>query len=1539
MPRLVLLSLFVLVVVPGVAAGRKAAAPPPAAFATLNFDEHASAFTAWGIFAPYSTACDREWRKLYLGVGAYDYLRRDLLVFDVAADGSAQWPPRRYRVHGQPQLLQAYDAVQQVLVDRRRRVLYLAVTSTQPGYAGAVVCYRLDARGEPTGDPLVVPTPHQAGVQWLALHPTLPKLYVAGWWTSGFEVMALDAAGLPTGAGSGVTAGSGPKLWLSVHPNGTKLYLGAYPSVLEVCDLDAAGQVAGEARRRAVPEGPKEYARFAPAGAGLYFTLGGKLAWFPLRDNGEPAERPVVTGMPALAAGAADGGAVAVAKPETFVDTVTGETRPDGVRLLAYQPDARGAPATPWRLNPVFRGQSCKLLGGTALVRGGSAAGFKGNRVKDLQLRVTLSGVQTEGPLPYAWRTGRIDERPYGSVFPIFSPKYQLVYGLGEQTIDALSPDRLAAPVRAPLAAPGSALAIDEGEGILYAARQGGIIEARRLDAAGAPAAEGEAIQTGLTPIVLLRVDPATHRVYALGPCEQAGPLPGAATPLARRVIQLPAYLHVTDAVIARGHLYAISGYSVNFYVWPLAADGAPATAQPQILPDPFPKAEGVRNVLTAMRLDAKRGLIYLGGMREYRKADGWIAVYALDAAGKVSGAPRVFKTGDPAGAVIDLELSRDGKYLYTTRLQDNRIHAMTLDAAGYPAKEVFAAPGATTEKSCLRLLPDGKRLLSVAANTVEVCELDAAGLPRTGYRAVYTAGSETLPLGYLSAGQPSPWIPLDRVLAGKADFVYGAVSLEPAQVTKATFTFEVARTVRGARQPVATVAAHVAAGKAVLLLPGLGVDADRLAFCVQTNATRSLTYLAYAKANGLQPAEKPKQFVVANYLLGLDTDAEAMDRQLQAISLLGTNTAHLLVFTEMPPATIKALTGKYGMTRYGIPNYTSPTGFAYAAQELPAGTVERWAKAAAPFAATLGAQPAQLQLFHLSDEPGWLFPGYFPDLFDPAKRSPAHLEALRAYLRGKGFAPDFFGQASWEAVYPLTTAMAKTLPERRLAFWTGRFFSDQYAEGLAASTAALRRWHSPAVITTTNLNNWTGGWYWPYLKTETYHGGGAPDWFALGRAKSVTHLWTEDWSSDQDGILWSHYADLMRCAAREGGLQFGGYIIGQSTGHFPAGETYKLLSLFGHGGKAVDFYAFGPTPPSPDGWANRAPVYAAMAAGARLLGRAETLLYPGRPRTGTVALLTAKDSIWQTSDEMNRTLLSVKEVTGLHAGLSHASYPVDFVDMTDLEEGALAKYGYAALYLTAPTLSVKAQQQVLAWVQAGGTAALLPGACRADEYNEPAAVLTAAMGARWAPQAPGCTPFPGEIPMKAPQPIAVADPRAGTAADRTIVPTLPLTAAGATVLATFADGTAAVTEMPAGRGRLIAYGYWPGNDYWWSPDRSDWQRLPTGWSAATRAMLTLPARIAGATKHVEVSEPLVEAPLLESPAGAAVTLLNWGGVPLPAVTVTVRGLAGLPEAARAGRLTVASAQRGPLAGYRIDGDRLTVTLPLKDVDVVMITR
>jgi hypothetical protein len=147
-------------------------------------------------------------------------------------------------------------------------------------------------------------------------------------------------------------------------------------------------------------------------------------------------------------------------------------------------------------------------------------------------------------------------------------------------------------------------------------------------------------------------------------------------------------------------------------------------------------------------------------------------------------------------------------------------------------------------------------------------------------------------------------------------------------------------------------------------------------------------------------------------------------------------------------------------------------------------------------------------------------------------------------------------------------------------------------------------------------------------------------------------------------------------------------------------------------------------------------------------------------------------------------------------------------------------------------------------------------------------------------------------------------------------------------VLGKLRTGAAGVTMNRLEKGLAFAYAFFPGWQYWASADHTGGGRLPLGWGREERDAAIAPARFAHVDRPVAVDREVVEACRLESARGIAIVLLNWTGAPIESLAVTV------PRAKHF--RNVRSAERGPLAAAT-KGDGIEVTLPLTDVDVLML--
>ncbi len=801
------------------------------------------------------------------------------------------------------------------------------------------------------------------------------------------------------------------------------------------------------------------------------------------------------------------------------------------------------------------------------------------------------------------------------------------------------------------------------------------------------------------------------------------------------------------------------------------------------------------------------------------------------------------------------------------------------------------------------------------------------------------TKAANRLRFDALKPGESSPWFALAPVPAR----LYAQLWVRaPARVKTMRITLEVA----DGRQPdqPSQVVQETVQGNEALFVRRVSPQTKQLVVLPASQVFRE--GLAQARKVAVPENQRPRRFIIADYVAGPGPCRQALDDALSTLALLGMNTVETRHWGELT-GEVEQQARQAGFARfrsavYAPPNYFTwpmPKSLGQSVDVRDAASVDAWARGQAEqHRKASGLPPSDVALFFLGDEPGW----YFPDVMEQFMANPTEQEAFRAFLRNQGLQPADVGAASWAQVFPIGRSRAHDLPARRLFYWTARYPASVASATCGLWTQALRRHFNPDMAVAINWNNWISRFYKPSpnakvgkslsINADTALGG--MDWMEAGRQRSVTALWSEDWFTDAMAQDWSYYADALRCAARGGDAQFGGYIVGRTLGVHPHAGCYRALALVGHGAKIIDWYTYGPEPLfAGNSYSDNLPAYQAIAEANRMIGRAEEMLYPGQRAPARVALLLPRSAqVW---DDGPRPLYQ-HELNGIHFALTHSQYPVDFVDEEDVAAGALSRY--AVLYVTTPNVSLVAQNALRDWVQAGGTAVFSPGAAAADEYNTPVNVLDEMRGVRVTPLArpQAGAPLPAAMDVSdaaQPVPVKVADARFGAGSGADLMASRQITLLQVTeaqVAATFPRGGVALATHRFGQGQAISYGFWPGQAYLLPLKRAVREEWPTGWEESLRQTIVAAPRLAGVARPVHLSHDIVEAARLDSASGTAIVLLNWTAQPIAPLTVTVRDASGVKS--------VTSVEQGALTFTR-EGDVLRVQMPLRYVDVLMLHR
>ena len=647
-------------------------------------------------------------------------------------------------------------------------------------------------------------------------------------------------------------------------------------------------------------------------------------------------------------------------------------------------------------------------------------------------------------------------------------------------------------------------------------------------------------------------------------------------------------------------------------------------------------------------------------------------------------------------------------------------------------------------------------------------------------------------------------------------------------------------------------------------------------------------------------------------------------------------------------------------------------------------------AAVAATFPAA-GITPGTIVAAALADEPCWTVP-----LLDvPTQSSSVVRGRWVAYLQSRRLTPAALGSpAGWDGVVPdLTYDGLRSLVARRLFYWSIRFQHWDSCRYLAGWTAALQAGaKDPAMPVYVNWNNFDGRLYQagagPWAgRDPPVQGQLSYDWFEWARMKGGSVLWTEDWMPAADSHRWSYHAARMRSAIalsdHSAEMEFGGYVVAgsaeTSVGTIPGALLLRPMTLAGSGSKVLRYYNFGPSYMFPDNSysdaKNASMLFEEIAQANVMVARAERMLWSARRSPAQVAILFPRSSfVWDqlhypgatkpnlciaacSSSMIGNKIDYSAEVYGLYLALAtDSNIPVDFVDEDALEEPeVLARY--KLIWVTEPNLPAAGAAGLERWVTVGGTLATVSGAGVSDAYDEPAPALATLAGVTESSRDRIAIMSESDIDSGQSSPLPRQN---GTATLTPLLATmapLPFTAIGVVGklavsdpaverLATFADGSPAITRNAVGAGRALHFAWLPGVSYWFSQRGNFEGKRPR--DASCREIIARIAALAGAAAPVTASVPNVETPLMITPdgTGAVVTLLNFraaGCTAAGCITPVIPALAlNITLPFKPTRIT--STTHGPLLSFSTRptttregmGVVVAVTLPLATADFVL---
>jgi hypothetical protein len=520
----------------------------------------------------------------------------------------------------------------------------------------------------------------------------------------------------------------------------------------------------------------------------------------------------------------------------------------------------------------------------------------------------------------------------------------------------------------------------------------------------------------------------------------------------------------------------------------------------------------------------------------------------------------------------------------------------------------------------------------------------------------------------------------------------------------------------------------------------------------------------------------------------------------------------------------------------------------------------------------------------------------------------------FQAYLKEQGLQPADFGQKDWSEVKPLNVwdkdpANPPWLAEGNrgaaLAAYYTRMFNNYASAKLFAPLARAfdeanaRKREALADPARQNSAEARQPWVYSFaLRGCTFlYGGHSLDFFDFYRLADNAIVYE---TSNRDPRVWqwdSYLSDVARVVADRTGKQFGIYV----KPHRGA-PVQRALSAACRGARMIFWYTFGPEYAKGDAFSQNPEHLVRTSKAAHLLGRAEDVLYEARwAEPARVALVSPRSTeIWTGLGGNPAGAATHENAKWTYTALAHAHLAVDPLDEVMLASGDLARY--EVLYVIGSHLTRAAAARVAEWVEAGGTLVTCAGGLARDEANQPLAALAPVLGLReraplemWrqvkAYHATDLESFTDPRGALGPVPADARLEGKGlfSGACAPVVGRERLhPGPGAEVLATFADGSAAITRRRHGKGEAYVLGFFPGLEY------SAAVRVPEfdmarHFDVILRGFVAAPA-LARVRPAVEPSVPTVEAVLLANPASGrrAVALMNWTYGVARAVTSTV---------------------------------------------------
>lgn len=559
-----------------------------------------------------------------------------------------------------------------------------------------------------------------------------------------------------------------------------------------------------------------------------------------------------------------------------------------------------------------------------------------------------------------------------------------------------------------------------------------------------------------------------------------------------------------------------------------------------------------------------------------------------------------------------------------------------------------------------------------------------------------------------------------------------------------------------------------------------------------------------------------------------------------------------------------------------------------------------------------------------------------------PEPESEVAGEGFIAFLKALGTKPgdvDPSAGGEWARIsYPADlkkpeVADALKAAKPGLYYWAHRYLYRYGIQEMKKLTDVLHK-NLPNAHIGANFSPHHGGGEYTFLG-ETFK------WVSCFRQDGLTLPWSEDYiwqvpvgTPQMNGIN----LDLFRAGQRgKPGRKILYYVMPHMPGNIPSMWRRLWHNAIGHGATILNLFEFDPVwVAHTENYVTGKTMYAAVLKAIRELGLYEDIVQDGQVRPAQTALWFGETGdIWR--DNFPPFGAAKRS---LYCAILHNQVPLDFVVEDDAVDGTLGKY--TVLFLADNHVSRTASAKIAEWVKDGGRLFTAAGAGMFDESNQPNRILRELLGVEMTemvkPADQRVDFIKQDLPFLHPMgEVTLKDPAAQFPFFSVKAKIKP--ASGATVLGTFADGSAAVVANKAGKGETLTCAFLPGLSYFkpaipMKPlDRGGSEDamshfIPTAFDRNVAALVGSVVR--SLPRPAAADHSLVETSVIESKSGTAIVLGNWSGKALPGMKLTVS----IPVPVKS--VTLAS---GTKVDVKKDGGRTVCTFDMDASGDVLILR